>query len=81
MSALPKNVAAQGLGVPADNFASNIESESQTFLPLGPVPQGSLEEFRASIALPPQQSVPLTHRFQLADFTPQVCSDLVAAST
>ena len=37
-----------------------------TFLALGPVPNTTIEEYRASIGAPPGHNVSHTHRFQLS---------------
>ena len=47
-------------------FKDNVKEGSFTFLPVGPVPDQTLDKYRASIGAPPQQPVKYTHRFHLA---------------
>jgi hypothetical protein len=54
----------------------HLAADTFTFLPLGPAPDTLLEEFRTHIGRPPQQPVLLTHRFRLAQVTPEVRPNL-----
>ncbi|KAK9917475.1 hypothetical protein WJX75_004774 [Coccomyxa subellipsoidea] len=72
LSTAPARVVAQGLGVTEGEVTRHLAADTFTFLPLGPAPDTSLEEFRAHIGRPPQQPVLLTHRFRLAQVTPEV---------
>ncbi len=76
LSTAPAAVVAQGLGVTKGDITRHLARDTFTFLPLGPAPDLSLEEFRARIGRPPQQPVALTHRFQLAQVIPEVRPDL-----
>ena len=51
----------------------NLTEGTFTFLPLGPVPDMTLDEYRASIAAPPAQPVLQTHRFLLSQVANKVC--------
>ncbi|EIE22888.1 RmlC-like cupin [Coccomyxa subellipsoidea C-169] len=72
LSTAPAAVVAQGLGVTKGDITRHLARDTFTFLPLGPAPDLSLEEFRAQVGRPPQQPVALTHRFQLAQVIPEV---------
>ncbi|BDA50372.1 probable oxalate decarboxylase OxdD [Coccomyxa sp. Obi] len=72
LSTVPPGVTAQGLGVTEGDVTRHISRNEVTFLPLGPVPNTSLEEFRARVGRPPQQPVLQTHRFEIAQVIPEV---------
>ena len=54
------------LQVEPSALKGNLTEGTFTFLPLGPVPALTLDEYRASVAAPPAQPVLETHRFQLS---------------
>lgn len=67
LSSIPSNIAAQGLGIAdAANVSNNINTNTFTFMPLGPVPTQTLDEFRSSLS-GSAQAVPVaqTHRTSL----------------
>jgi oxalate decarboxylase len=75
LSAIPADIAGQALGVSTAAVSSNIAPNSFTFMPLGPAPDATLEEYRASLAGGvPAQPVALTHRIQLSDVADHVRS-------
>ena len=53
-------------------FEENVNEGTFTFLPLGPVPDQTLDEYRASVGAPPAQPVKYTHRFHLAQVASHV---------
>lgn len=52
--------------VPMDTFRESMKDAKATFLPLGPLPNTTIEDYRASIGAPPGHPVPQTHRFELS---------------
>ncbi|CAL8464787.1 g4322 [Coccomyxa elongata] len=70
LSTLPPEILAQGLGTNASVVDANVAANTFTFMPLGPVPNTTIDEYRASFARLPSQDVVLTHRYQLANAAP-----------
>ncbi len=81
LSTLPPEILAQGLGTSASAVDASVAPNTFTFMPLGPVPNTTLDQYRGSMARLPSQDVLLTHRYQLAQNTPMVCPSHLLRST